>query len=151
MSTQIKLSDDRLDYSLEELLASGDFAEPLIAGGVRCHGGFDADGVYGSPRVLHRKPAIQAWQRALQAQGHELLEISSDLMPPQYPSVDQAVLLCRNGVREPVVRALTIISVVEGFGAIIRGHGGVRDRFDGFLFALPGAYYLMLVLEPWAG
>ena len=120
MSTEVKLADDRLDYSLEDLLASGDFAEPLIAGGVRCHGGFDADGVYGSPRVLHRKPAIQAWQRALQAQGHELLEISSDLMPPQYPSVDQAVLLCRNGVREPVVRALTIISVVEGFGAIIR-------------------------------
>ena len=40
---------------------------------------------------------------------------------------------------------------VKDFGAIIRGHGGVLDRFDGFLFALPGAYYLMLVLEPWAG
>ena len=120
MSIQAKPLDDRLEYSLEELLASGDFAEPLIAGGVRCHGGFDADGVYGSPRVLHREPAIRAWQQALQGQGHELLQISSDLIPPQYPSVDQAVVLCRNGVREPVVRALTIISVVEGFGAIIR-------------------------------
>ena len=35
MSTEVKLADDRLDYSLEDLLASGDFAEPLIAGGVR--------------------------------------------------------------------------------------------------------------------
>ncbi len=39
---------------------------------------------------------------------------------------------------------------VKDFGSIIRGHGGVLDRFDGFLFALPATYYLMLVLEPWA-
>jgi phosphatidate cytidylyltransferase len=38
---------------------------------------------------------------------------------------------------------------VKDFGAIIRGHGGVLDRFDGFLFALPAVYYLFRVLEPW--
>lgn len=38
---------------------------------------------------------------------------------------------------------------VKDFGTIVRGHGGVLDRFDGFLFVLPGAYYLTLVLEPW--
>lgn len=38
---------------------------------------------------------------------------------------------------------------VKDFGAIIRGHGGVLDRFDGFLFTLPAVYYLMLVVEPW--
>ena len=38
---------------------------------------------------------------------------------------------------------------VKDFGAIIQGHGGVLDRFDGFLFALPAVYYLMLVIEPW--
>lgn len=38
---------------------------------------------------------------------------------------------------------------VKDFGSIVRGHGGVLDRFDGFLFALPATYYLMLVLEPW--
>jgi len=38
---------------------------------------------------------------------------------------------------------------IKDFGSIIRGHGGVLDRFDGFLFALPAVYYLTLVLEPW--
>ncbi|MFT6391374.1 MAG: phosphatidate cytidylyltransferase [Ilumatobacter sp.] len=38
---------------------------------------------------------------------------------------------------------------VKDFGTIIKGHGGVLDRFDGFLFALPGVYYLFLVLTPW--
>jgi phosphatidate cytidylyltransferase len=40
---------------------------------------------------------------------------------------------------------------VKDFGSIIKGHGGVLDRFDGFLFALPAVYYLMLVVEPWTG
>lgn len=112
--------DTPLAYSFEELLADGDYAEPLVANGVRCHGGFTADGEYRSPRTVHRGPAIRAWQAALRARGGELIGISKDLLPPQYPNVQQAVLLCRNGVRDPVVRALTIISVVEGFGAIIR-------------------------------
>ena len=38
---------------------------------------------------------------------------------------------------------------IKDFGTIIRGHGGVLDRFDGFLFVLPGAYYLTLVIQPW--
>jgi phosphatidate cytidylyltransferase len=39
---------------------------------------------------------------------------------------------------------------IKDFGSIVRGHGGVLDRFDGFLFTLPAVYYLMLILEPWA-
>jgi phosphatidate cytidylyltransferase len=38
---------------------------------------------------------------------------------------------------------------VKDFGSIVRGHGGVLDRFDGFLFTLPAVYYLTLVIEPW--
>jgi phosphatidate cytidylyltransferase len=38
---------------------------------------------------------------------------------------------------------------VKDFGSIVKGHGGVLDRFDGFLFVLPVVYYLTLVLEPW--
>jgi hypothetical protein len=49
-----------------------------------------------------------------------LIEIGDDLSPPQYPSVEQAKLLLKNGLQEPIVRALTVISILEGFGAIIR-------------------------------
>jgi phosphatidate cytidylyltransferase len=37
---------------------------------------------------------------------------------------------------------------VKDFGTIVPGHGGILDRFDGFLFVLPAVYYLMLVVEP---
>jgi hypothetical protein len=87
---------------------------------VRCHGGFDGDGRYRSPRTLHRTPAIRAWQARIAADGHALLSIDPAQIPPQYPNADQAVLLAKEGVRDPIVRALTIISIVEGFGAIIR-------------------------------
>ena len=52
----------QLEYTSDELLASHDYAEPLFAGGVRCHGGFTGDGTYVSPRTKHRVPAIEAWQ-----------------------------------------------------------------------------------------
>jgi phosphatidate cytidylyltransferase len=38
---------------------------------------------------------------------------------------------------------------VKDFGTVIAGHGGVLDRFDGFLFTLPAVYYLFEVVEPW--
>jgi hypothetical protein len=116
----IDAGSDRLRYTREELLDSGPYEAPLVAGGVRCHGGFEADGRYRSPRTIHRGPAIRAWQARLAREGHELVEVPRVLMPPQYPNVEQAVLLLEHGVREPIVRALTIISIVEGFGAMIR-------------------------------
>lgn len=120
MSVAAELASDRLVYTREELLESGPYAAPLIAGGLRCHGGFGQDGAYRSPRAIHRAPAIAAWQQRLRREGAELLEIPRALMPPQYPNVAQSVLLLEHGVRDPIVRALTIISIVEGFGAIIR-------------------------------
>ena len=38
---------------------------------------------------------------------------------------------------------------VKDFGALIKGHGGVLDRFDAYLFCLPAVYYLLQLLHPW--
>jgi hypothetical protein len=110
---------DRLEYSEEELLSSVAYDEPLVANGVRCHGGFVGD-IYRSPRTAGRGPAIAAWQAQLAARGQPLLDIPPSLVPPHYPSAPQAVLLLREGLREPLVRTLTTIAIIEGFGAMIR-------------------------------
>lgn len=39
---------------------------------------------------------------------------------------------------------------VKDFGSLVAGHGGVLDRFDGFLFVLPAVYYLMVFIAPWS-
>ena len=52
----------QVSFTEAELLADHTMAEPLIEGGVRCHGGFDDQGDYVSPRTKHRVPAIEAWQ-----------------------------------------------------------------------------------------
>lgn len=137
----------RTTFTREELLSTDPQLAPLIAGGVRCHGGFDADGSYRSPRTLHRAPAVRAWQERLALEGHELVTIPEALIPPQYPSVAQAKLLLTEGVTEPIVRALTLIAIVEGFGAIIRDvpvpalSSHVREPIDGTALAHLGALF----------
>jgi hypothetical protein len=111
---------DRVAYAADDLLTNDPGLAPLVANGVRCHGGFDTDGRYHSPRTRHRGPAIEAWQAQVVRDGGELLQFAPALLPPQYPNVAQSKLLVRAGVREPIVRALTTIAIVEGFGAVIR-------------------------------
>lgn len=121
MSAAAALHPSRLEFSPEELLASPKLDAPLIAGGMKCHGGFGADGHYVSPRTLWRNPAVRAWQEQhLAASPTPLVEIPQDTIPPHLPSVAQAKLLLREGVREPMVRTLTEIAIIEGFGATIR-------------------------------
>ena len=111
----------QLEYTADELLATHAFEEPLIAGGVRCHGGFLGDGTYVSPRTRGRWPALQAWQEHhREVSGSELLHAPVDTWPGAYPNLTQARFLLRNGVRDPIVVMLTRIGTVEGFGAMIR-------------------------------
>ncbi len=109
----------KLEWTREELLADSPYEEPLIAGAVRCHGGFQ-NGMYVSPRTEHRVPAIAAWQARLRADGHALVDVPKQFVPPHYPNYPQAKLLLQEGVRDPITRSLTTISIVEGFGARIR-------------------------------
>jgi hypothetical protein len=118
MSTQ---TTDQLEFSERELLADHDFAEPLIANGVRCHGGFDEDGNYVSPRTLHRAPAIEAWEtNRLARSGTEPLTLPLDTWPASFPNVEQSKFLIRKGIPGPTISALTRIGTVEGFGAMLR-------------------------------
>src|SRR3954454_6990129 len=115
------MTTSQVDYTADELLASHDFEQPLIAQGVRCHGGFDADGTYVSPRTKHRVPAIEAWQQQHGEQfGPELLGLPLDTWPEPYPNLTQSRYLVEQGVTEPIVSTLTRIGTVEGFGSMIR-------------------------------
>jgi len=111
----------QLTFSERELLENHDVAEPLVAGGVRCHGGFDADGRYVSPRTRNRLPAIAAWQQSHREHfGTEILDAPIALWPDVYPNVAQSKYLLREGVLEPTISSLTRIGTVEGFGSLIR-------------------------------
>jgi hypothetical protein len=108
------------EFTAEELLSSHAGTEPLVAGGVRCHGGFD-DGTYVPPRTRHRVPAIEAWrQHHRETFGTELVHVPLDTWPGNFPNVAQARLLLERGVTEPLIATLTRIGTVEGFGANIR-------------------------------
>ncbi len=115
------MTTDQVEFSEDELLASHPFSEPLIAGGVRCHGGFDDTGAYVSPRTRNRLPAIAAWQAQHQEQfSTPLLHLPLDTWPEHYPNVAQASHLIEAGAPEPIIATLTRIGTVEGFGAMIR-------------------------------
>jgi hypothetical protein len=124
---------EQVSFSEDELLRTHDVAEPLFAGGVRCHGGFDEDGRYVSPRTLFRGPAIEAWQaQHAQLFGTEVLHVPLDTWPENYPNVAQARHLIQSGVPEPLIASLTRIGTVEGFGANIRllQPGDMQQHFD---------------------
>jgi hypothetical protein len=115
------MSTDQVTFTEAELLLDHAIAEPLIEGGVRCHGGFAEDGTYVSPRTKHRVPAIEAWQaKHVTDFGTEVLHVPLDTWPENYPNVAQARHLITSGVPEPLIATLTRIGTVEGFGANIR-------------------------------
>jgi hypothetical protein len=127
------MTTDQVTFTEAELLADHSMAEPLVEGGVRCHGGFDHEGRYVSPRTKHRVPAIEAWQAQNSAVfGTEVLHVPLDTWPQHMPNVAQARHLIRAGVPEPLIATLTRIGTVEGFGANIRflQPGDMQRHFD---------------------
>lgn len=115
------MGTEQLEYTTDEILADHRFAEPLVLGGVVCHGGFGDDGTYISPRTAGRAPALLAWQaNHKEVFGKDILHAPIETWPGNYPNLEQARLLLRNGVRDPIISALTRIGTVEGFGAMIR-------------------------------
>lgn len=109
----------QLNYTADALLSEVAYEEPLIACGVRCHGGY-IDGHYVSPRSAVRRGAIEGWRDQLTNSGEPLIHVPARYVPPNYPNHAQAKYLLKEGIVEPVTRSLTIISIVEGFGARIR-------------------------------
>ncbi|HEX4906388.1 MAG TPA: hypothetical protein VFU93_13110, partial [Acidimicrobiales bacterium] len=121
------------EFTEQELLLDAPVAEPLIAGGVRCHGGFDEQGEYVSPRMRFRGPGIVAWQEKHREEfGNEPMDIPLDTWPKHFPTVEQARYLIQQGVPEPLSATLTRIGTVEGFGANIRllQPGDMQKHFD---------------------
>jgi len=115
------MSTAQVEFTEDELLATDDVAEPLIAGGVRCHGGFGLDGQYVSPRTKFRAPAIAAWgEQNCRLFSTELIDVPLERWERTFPSVDQARFLIDAGVPEPLMATLTRIGTVEGYGANIR-------------------------------
>jgi len=109
------------EFTEAELLADHDIVEPLVADGVRCHGGFDHRGEYVSPRTKNRWPAIHAWEEQRVAQfGTPILDVPLDTWPENFPNVEQSKFLIRRGARGPIISALTRIGTVEGFGGMLR-------------------------------
>ena len=113
------VATDRQEFSFDELMADDPFEKSLVTNDIQCHGGY-IDGEYVSPRGALRRPAIRNWRQRLSVADHPLITIPEKYVPPNYPNYDQAKYLLQEGVVEPVTRALTIIAIVEGFGARIR-------------------------------
>jgi hypothetical protein len=115
------VTTEQVSFTTDEMLASHDYAEPLVANGVPCHGGFDEDGTYVSPRTRFRQPAIAAWEaKRAEDFGTPSLDAPIDTWPEHFPNVAQSKFLVRSGVTEMAATELTRIGTVESFGAMLR-------------------------------
>jgi hypothetical protein len=116
-----RMTTKQVEFTESELLESHDFAEPLFAGEKKCHGGFDDDGAYVSPRTRNRMPAVDAWdEQRLEQFSTPKMHIPLETWPESFPNVAQTKFLLKKGVREPTISTLTRIGTVEGFGSMLR-------------------------------
>ena len=107
----------KLMFSKEEIEAEHVYATPHVECGLQLHGGFDAQGNYLSPRTLNRRRAIEAWHQQLVERGVLILDATTDLLTePNFPNVDQQVLLLRHGVEHSFWDSITITGLIEARG-----------------------------------
>lgn len=107
----------KLNYTEAELFADHPYARPHEAAGHTMHGGFDAAGIYQSPRTLIRWPAVRAWQHALKQRDWPLIDASTKLLSRgNFPSFEQQKLLLGWGCGQTFWNSLTVTGVVEARG-----------------------------------
>jgi hypothetical protein len=107
----------QLEYTTEELEAEHDYATPHVECGLKLHGGFDAEGNYLSPRTKYRWQAINAWHNQLIEHGERVVEASTELLTePNFPNVEQQILLLKHGIEQSFWDSLTITGLIEARG-----------------------------------
>lgn len=111
------MTAQRKIWARDELMAEHDYARPQVEAGYRLHGGFDAAGVYVSPRTLHRWPAVRAWAAEVERRGFPLIDASTALLKRgNYPSRAQQELLLSHGYGRSLWNGLTVTGVIEAKG-----------------------------------
>lgn len=109
-----------LEYSPEELLGEHAYAAPQIIAGMRCHGGFDVEGRYVSPRTLGRAEACAHWGEALRDRGGEPFPADASLLVGvRFPTPAQQRVLLRHGVTRSFWNTLTVIGKIEARGRVL--------------------------------
>ena len=108
---------NQLVFTREEIEAEHDYATPHVECGLQLHGGFDEQGTYLSPRTLNRWTAISAWCDQLTARSVPIVEATTSLLTePNFPNVDQQILLLKHGIEQSFWDSITITGLIEARG-----------------------------------
>ncbi len=104
-------------FTKAELEAEHDYTTHHVECGLKLHGGFDINGEYLSPRTKHRWNAIHAWHHRLEEAGVPIVEASTTLLTePNFPNVEQQILLLEHGIEQSFWDSLTITGLIEARG-----------------------------------
>ena len=108
---------NQLVFTREEIEAEHDYATPHVEYGLQLHGGFDEQGTYLSPRTLNRWTAISAWYDQLTARSVPIVEATTSLLTePNFPNVDQQILLLKHSIEQSFWDSITITGLIEARG-----------------------------------
>ena len=111
----------QLTFERDDLLTSHDYTEAHVVAGRTLHGGMLADGRYQPPRALVRERALDAWEAALRERGGSPFPASAELLQGvRLPTVEQQLVLLRNGIGQWFWNMLTVIGKIEALGSAIR-------------------------------